>query len=191
MTDLTEQVVVAAQAGDIGALRALAQEHGRDAVRADDDPEELTALHWAAAAGNEDVVRWLLSEEIGADAKALRGNNFSALHGAAMHGHVQICRLLLEQGADPDVQTDPQGYAPMHSAAWGGHLRVVRMLMQHGARTDLPNYRAETPLETARRQEQAAVVQVLEGTQSSPQARDHWETDRAAVSFGCGDSIRA
>lgn len=166
MNEVVEQVLNAAKRGNTDALRLLAKKHGIDAVRADGDPGTVTALHWAAGSGNEETVLFLLSEEIGSDVNARRGNNFTPLHSAAMFGHTHICRLLLARGADPNVQTDPQGYVPMHSAAWGGHTETVRLLMQHGARTDLRNYRDEIPLETARRQGRSEVIALLEGTQT-------------------------
>jgi len=78
-------------------------------------------------------------------------------------GNARICQLLLDHGADPNMQTDPQGYSPLHSAAWGGHVEAVQVLLECDARTDLHNYRGEIPLKTARRQKRTAVVELLKG----------------------------
>jgi len=78
-----------------------------------------------------------------------------------MQGHASICDFLITAGADPNVQTDPQGYAPLHSASWGGHEEAVRVLIQNGADLTLRNYRNETPQETAERQGQVAVVAAI------------------------------
>ena len=141
----------AARSGDLAALMRLLDSHGAAAVRADYSPDDLTSLHWAAAAGCRDVVEFLLSDDVHADPRATRCNNFTPLHSAAMEGHSSICKLLLDAGADPNVQTDPQGYTPMHSASWGGHVDTVQMLLAHGANEELRNYRDETAIETARR----------------------------------------
>ena len=139
-----------AQACDVGYLRRLLHATSPDVLRAEEDSEEFTSLHFAALMGCQETVRFLL-EEAGADARRVGADSFSPLHAAAMNGHSEVCRLLLERGADPDVQTDV-GYAPMHSAAWAGHAGVIELLLEQGARTDLQNYRGETPLHTARRQ---------------------------------------
>lgn len=152
----------AADQGDMETLRDILARHGSEAVRADQDPDQLTALHLAASAGHADVVSFLTSEAVGADSRALRHNNFSPLHAAAMQGHVGICKILLELGADPDVQTNPQGYAPLHSAAWAGHIDTVTLLLEFSARTDVKNYRGETPAQTARRQGWDEVAATLE-----------------------------
>ena len=73
-----------------------------------------------------------------------------ALALAAMHGHAEIVRLLLDAGEDPD-RFNPAGLhahgTPLHHAALGGHEEVVRLLVERGARLDLEDkiYRA-TPL---------------------------------------------
>jgi cytohesin len=152
----------AAIAGDEAELARLVAAHGGVAVRLDDDPENLTALHLAAASGRLEAVEYLLSPAVGADPRAARANNFTPLHSAAMRGHATVCARLLEAGAGVDVQTDPQGYAPLHSAAFAGHLDAIRVLLAHGADRGLLNYRGERPADTARRQGQAEAVELLE-----------------------------
>ena len=153
---------VAAQVGDLDCLKSLLVEFGADSVRGSgDDPEEFTSLHLAAAGNHLETIEFLLSEEVAADVNALVGNNFSPLHAAAMQGNSEACDRLLAAGADPNVQTQPQGYAPLHSASWGGHQDAVKILLKFGARKDLKNYRNETPEETANRQGHAQVVDTL------------------------------
>jgi len=63
-----------------------------------------------------------------------------ALALAAQHGHVEIVRLLLDAGEDPN-QYNPQGNhshsTPLHQAVWAGHEGVVRSLVERGARLDI------------------------------------------------------
>jgi ankyrin repeat protein len=161
---IAEKVKNAAVADNVAALRQLVATHGAVAVRLDGDLTELTTLHWAAASGSVEVVRFLLSPSVGADARAGRNNKFTPLHSAAMQGHSVICEELLGAGAQVNVQTDPQGYAPLHSAAFAGHIEVLRVLLAHGADCTLVNYRGERPADTARRTGQAEAVRVLEAT---------------------------
>jgi cytohesin len=163
---LAEAVRSAATAGDVAALRHLVATHGGTAVRLDTDPDELTTLHWAAASGNVETVRYLLAPPVGADPRAARNNNFTPLHSAAMQGHAAVCLVLLNAGAQVNVQADPQGYAPLHSAAFAGHVEAIRVLLVHGADRGLFNYRGERPADTARRTGQAEAVRVLESNQA-------------------------
>jgi ankyrin repeat protein len=161
MTATSNDIIAAAKTDDVAALRAVAA-HNACALHGGPDLDELTPLHYAAAAGALNAVRFLASDAIGADINAVRGNNFTPLHGAAMNGRTEICIFLLEQGANPNIQTDPQAYVPLHSAAWAGHTGAVAALLHAGARTDLLNYRHETPAQTARRQNHPDVAARIE-----------------------------
>ena len=170
--DSGDAILRAVQAGDVDALRQLVATVGAAAVRLDDDPEELTALHWAAAWGQMAAVEYLLSPAVGADPRAARNNNFTPLHAAAMQGHAAVCEVLLQGGAGVNVQTDPQGYAPLHSAAFAGHLEAIHVLLAHGADRTLRNYRGERPADTARRQRQVQAAALLEANPAKATPQD-------------------
>jgi ankyrin repeat protein len=59
---------------------------------------------------------------------------------AAQLGHVEIVRLLLDAGEDPN-RYNPEGNhahsTPLHQASLSGHLGVVRLLVERGARLDI------------------------------------------------------
>jgi ankyrin repeat protein len=159
----TKRALIAiARRDDVDALRAFIHANGIASVLHYNDPDELTILHYAAASGSIRVVRFLLSEQVGADVNETRRNRFAPLHAASMNGAAETCALLLESGAWPNVQTVPQAYAPLHSAAWGGHIRAVEALLRGGALTDIKNYRGETPACTARRQGHPSVALRIE-----------------------------
>jgi ankyrin repeat protein len=154
----------AVEAGDLIAIKELVAIHGATLVRLDGVPSEPTALHWAAASGNIESVRFMLAPPFSADPRAARCNNFTPLHAAAMHGHAAVCEVLIGVGADVNVQTNPQGYAPLHSAAFAGHVEAVVVLLAHGADRTLVNYRNERPVDTARRTGQDEAILVLDGS---------------------------
>lgn len=57
------------------------------------------------------------------------------LKNAAAKGHLEIVRLLLAYGADPNLPEEgiaPHGHA-LYAAAAGRHLEIARLLLEHGA----------------------------------------------------------
>jgi ankyrin repeat protein len=77
-----------------------------------------------------------------------------ALTLAADFGHVEIVRLLLDAGEDPNRYNPVGGHShttPLHQAAGRGHDDVVRLLVERGAKLDLKDilWRA-TPADWAR-----------------------------------------
>ena len=76
-----------------------------------------------------------------------------ALALAAQHGHMEIVRLLLDAGEDPN-RYNPQGNhghsTPLHQAVWSDHDAVVRLLVERGARLDIKDtVHQGTPLDWA------------------------------------------
>jgi hypothetical protein len=89
----------------------------------------------------------------------------SALALAAQHGHVEIVRLLLDAGEDPNRYNPPGNHAhstPMHQAACYGHEAVVRLLVERQARLDIKDtiYQA-TPLDWAKHAGQTEIAGYL------------------------------
>ena len=150
----------AIDAGDLATVRGYTVEFGPACLQPG-GADELTALHYAAAAGHTELVLYLLAPPVHADAQAARGNQFTPLHAAAMNGHSTVCAALIGAGAPVNAQTEPQGYAPLHSAAFGGHIETIRVLMANGADPALLNYRKETPADTAARAGQLAAHAIL------------------------------
>lgn len=140
----------------------VAKEIGKEKIKCNSNQEELAAIHWAAGSGNLEIVTYLLSDEVNESANLTRSNNFSPLHAASMNGFTKIVELLIEKGANVNIQTDPQKYAPIHSASFGGHLDTIKILVNNGADLNVRNYRNELPIDTAKRQNQLETIRYFE-----------------------------
>jgi hypothetical protein len=88
-----------------------------------------------------------------------------ALALAASFGHVEIVRLLLDAGEDPNRYNPVGGHShttPLHQAAGAGHENVVRLLVERGARLDLKDILWHaTPADWARHEGRAALEAYL------------------------------
>jgi len=62
------------------------------------------------------------------------------LRNAAARGHIDIVRLLLERGADPNLPEEgiaPHGHA-LYSAVYNGHFEIAKLLLERGAYPNPP-----------------------------------------------------
>lgn len=129
------------------ALRATALHGEFEAMNALIRHGARTDFPVAAAMGRIEDARRLLASTNTED-------RHLALAMAADFGHVEIVRLLLDAGEDPN-RYNPVGShshtTPLHQAAGRGHDEVVRLLVERGARLDLKDilWRA-TPADWAR-----------------------------------------
>ena len=63
-----------------------------------------------------------------------------ALAVASQYGYLEIVRLLLDAGEDPNRFNPVGGHShstPLHQAAGNGHLNVVKLLVERGAKLDV------------------------------------------------------
>jgi ankyrin repeat protein len=109
----------------------------------------------AAAVGDVVTIRRLVAE--GADVN-VPGDR--ALHVAALNGHVDAVRVLMELGADKEASA-ADGGRPLHMAAQHGHVAVVKTLVELGADKEASTGNGAKPLHAAAYAGQVAVVKAL------------------------------
>ena len=122
----------------------------------------FTALHMASFFGALSAAAALLDR--GADVNT-RTQNFLSnmpLHAAAAGSGdiISICTLLLERGADPNVQQQG-GFRPLHSAGHRGSRDLVELLLTYHADPALTNDDGETPGDSAASQGHMEVAAML------------------------------
>uniref|UniRef100_A0A914CQ29 Ankyrin repeat domain-containing protein 49 n=1 Tax=Acrobeloides nanus TaxID=290746 RepID=A0A914CQ29_9BILA len=111
MTDPKEQILSAAEEGDLDRLKALLL--NRPDLLQIRDHDGYTPLHRAAYNNHADVCRYLLS--IGADPEARTENGWTVLHSAACWANYEIVGVLLSHGVDVNSRSEG-GLTPLHLA---------------------------------------------------------------------------
>ncbi|XP_041788430.1 ankyrin repeat domain-containing protein 27-like [Anopheles merus] len=98
------------------------------------------------------------------DLNAVNGEGYTALHVAAMHGNVEMVRVLLDHKVNPTIRLK-SGATALHLATRERRLRIVRLLLARCTAAadivDLKDSRGDTPLHYAVEQNNLQLVQML------------------------------
>ena len=163
----------AAERGDrAAALRLLATGADPNAP----GPDGTTAVMWAAANDDLELVRALIEARANVSVKNQLGT--SALTEAAIIGSAPIIDALLEAGADPNTK-NPEGETPLMAVARGGNVAAARLLVE--ARADVnarETWGGQSALMWAAAQGQAEMVRFLAAQGANLDARGairQWE----------------
>ncbi|XP_033217419.1 caskin-2-like isoform X3 [Belonocnema kinseyi] len=138
----------------------------------------------AARSGNVTVVEKILGQRArrsgplaslrrGPGANVQDASGYTALHHAALNGHREVVKLLLQYEASPNV-VDAKGSSPLHLAAWAGDAEIVRLILSQGPsvpKVNLATKDNETALHCAAQYGHTEVVSQL-------------------LHYGCDPSIR-
>ncbi|XP_072026120.1 uncharacterized protein [Amphiura filiformis] len=118
-------------------------------------------LHLAAAEGNDEICRVLISDWY-ADVDIRNHNGDTPLHCAARESCEKTCQLLLQDGhASVNLKNDI-GESPLHLAAIADAVEVCRVLIRDGkAKVDVKNKVGSTPLHRAVDQNHPDVCKIL------------------------------
>jgi uncharacterized protein len=127
-------------------------------------------LHDAVAVGNVDGVRQFVEKDP-ALAKSFSPDGFPVVALAAVFGHLDVARYLVERGADVNVPaTNSSGYNALTGAVASGHTEIVKWLLENGA---APNYRygpGYSPLLTAAANGHLEILKLLLAHGADPHA---------------------
>nr|MCU0227722.1 ankyrin repeat domain-containing protein [Bryobacterales bacterium] len=85
----------------------------------------------------------------------------TALHDAALAGHVPVLRLLLEKGADLHVKDAEEAATALHHAASWGRVDALRFLLEKGADPQAKDKNGKTALEVAAEANQERTAEAL------------------------------
>ena len=95
---------------------------------------ELTPMAYFAAKNDVKMCRYLISRGASTTKCSEQDRPFYPMYSAAEGGHLDVCKLLYDNGAKNDVRRDDgYGWNPFHVAIRNKHNEVVRWLVLQGA----------------------------------------------------------
>lgn len=115
----------AAKENDLESVRKLLSEYHVN-VNCKNNLDR-TALHWASANGNIDVIEKLVED--GADLESKDKYGMRPVLWAAWFGHLEAIKVLITGGATP-LCTNKQGMGILHCAAQNNHVGVMNFIFE-------------------------------------------------------------
>lgn len=130
-------------------------------------PDGFNAIGFAAFFGHVELLGQLLARGADFDITAHNDMRVRPLHGAVAHFDpkraITLARILLDAGADPNVQQEG-GMSPLHEAVYNANPELVDLLIDFGANPHLSNDEGDSPLQVAQSKGENAIVSRLSAT---------------------------
>jgi ankyrin repeat protein len=104
-----------------------------DPSRIGPDGRDTIALHFSVSGKNAAAVRWLIAHGVDVNAKrSLWECNRTALHMTTESGAVDIARLLLDAGADPNIRDDMYDATVLGWAEFFEQPQIAELVRERG-----------------------------------------------------------
>ena len=113
-----------------------------------EDAKPSDPLHWAAAKGDLDLVKSLVSKGANINSLCEYHGIMTALHQAVIACHKDVVEFLLSRGAHINA-LDKSAFTPLHRAAEHGHTDIAMLLMDKGADINTKDCFSDTVLHHA------------------------------------------
>ncbi|KAJ6654357.1 hypothetical protein lerEdw1_006950 [Lerista edwardsae] len=124
-----------------------------------------------------DARQWLNAGKISDEPHPKTGA--TALHVAAAKGYIEVMRLLLQAGYDPNVQ-DRDGWTPLHAAAHWGVEEACRLLAEHFCDMEALNNVGQRPCDLAD-EDTLALLEELQRKQNDLRSKKEAHLKQAVI----------
>ncbi|XP_076973047.1 ankycorbin isoform X2 [Tamandua tetradactyla] len=173
-----DRLLQAVESGDAEKVASLLGKKGASATK--HDGEGKTAFHLAAAKGQVECLRVMITHGVDVTAQDTAGH--SALHLAAKNSHQECIKKLL-QSKCPAESIDSSGKTALHYAASQGSLQAVQILCEHKSTINLKDSDGNTPLLLAAQNGHSEVCRFLLDHGADVNSRD--KNGRTVLMLAC------
>ena len=123
---------------------------------------DYTSLMYASNQGNNDIVELLLLPKYNTNVDLVDNYNNTSLSIASYNGYIEIVKMLLDSGANPNIKNDEDGNTALTDASENGYYEIVQMLLDSGADPNIKNKFGVTSYEYAFRRRHTEIAILLE-----------------------------
>ena len=123
------------------------------------DKHQQTCLYYTAREGKYLTSKYLIEEcNIPINDKYIYGQH--PIYYACREGHLNLCELLVEKGADVNLE-DKYGQTCVFYAIRQGHYDIVHYLLKHGLNVNKIDKKKQTPVSYAEKIGQSKIMELL------------------------------
>lgn len=112
------------------------------------DGSKISDVQQLSISGNATKLAEMLREQPHLANTIRQKDSWTPLHGAACNGNTECVKLLIQAGADVNVQSCNQSTA-LHCSAEDGNAEIVSLLLNANANPNLKDFKGKTPLDWA------------------------------------------
>ncbi len=134
----------ACRSGNIEMLKTITESNPEAKNQVNE--QGYTPLVIACYRNQIEVVEYLISMNVEINNK---NTQITALQGVAYKGYAELAKILLENGADPDV-ADANGTTPLIYAVQFGHIEIVEELLKNKASIEITDLNGLSALDYAK-----------------------------------------
>ena len=116
-----------------------------------EDENHWSPIIMASKGGHVVLVDWLCKLPV-SNVNPRVSETHSALRAASLGGHLHVCKLLIDHGANLNALSAGKR-TPLMGASMNGHRLVVRLLLDMGADRNIVNSTGESALDLAKNEE--------------------------------------
>lgn len=168
------QLLVKSLSGDEGGVKFLLNNGVDPNTPPGPNDKGMTAIIFASMKGYTKIVQMLANA--GADVNARSNTGTTPLMYAALNNDIQSARLLLQQGANADIQEQNEGMTALMYAIKRGHFDIVKILSKEPLNTanEIRTFNGDTTLLTAVKTGNLQIVDALLESNPDLEARDQF-----------------
>ena len=148
---------IAAREGHVNLCKMLIDKHEFDVHMTNN--AGWTALHWSAKSGKYELVTYFT--EMGSDIHLKTNTGLNCLHIAAYKGHLNLCKMLIDNHKFDAGMTDNTGWSAVHWSAQGGNYEIVTYFADIGTDIHLKTIDGRNCLHIAARKGHLNLCKVL------------------------------
>ena len=140
------------------------------------------------------MVRILLDKKANVNCQNWEGK--TPIHYVILNGHFEVAKVLLESGANANLQTSDHKLTPLHIAAYNGKTEFVELLLKHHCNSYIKDKHGKTAEDYAASSEHHDIAQLIaqkrmELLSLNQNAASNSSSNDCKICFGSKDGLFA